>query len=438
MGRKNIRKKSYYIIRMPSDSSAIAEISSICEYAQKHCIDPEKLNIYTFVSCEWDKAEIEAFSQTHNVNHPATFHIISESDLLIRQMIEHHPPFKCPGLDFNEIGVATRSLNVLVIGFGSIGQHALLHLTKNGQFVTVPQTKMSAIVIDKDIELLRERFELSHPAIDICCDVNYFDFDVRCSSFFKLLSDKQKLCSIDYIVVALDSNIENKQVAIDLMLFYQQLGINLPFMAIYEKHTGGKLNHVKENIFTFGCREEIYRESFIIRDELNNRARNINKTYTEVYGGDDWHKLDWFSQESNRSSADFIPAMLFLANTSVEAAVANSSLTTSPDHFEVLSQTEHLRWNAFHVVMGYRPFSTHEMIRRFNEFSGEQNTEKHLEYARRDIPKKLHVCLTTWDELDEVSAIYRELEIKTGREGKRCFKENDRDNIRLFPKFLKK
>jgi hypothetical protein len=438
MGRKNITRKSYSFIRMPSETSAIDDISSICEYAKQNNIPQGKINIYTFVSSEWDKAEIEAFTHTQRVKPPATFHIISEADLLIRQMIENHPPYKCPALDFNEIGIAKRSLNVLVIGFGSIGQHALLHLIKNGQFVIKPQTKMSAIVIDKDIEFIRERFELSHPAIDISCDVSYYDYDIRCSSFFRLLSDHQKLCSIDYIVVALDSNIENKQVAVDIRLFYQQLGINLPFMAVYERHEGMHFKQFDENVFTFGCRDEIYRESIIIREELNHKAKNINKTYSEVYGGREWHKLDWFTQESNRASADFIPAMLFIAKTTPETAISNGSLTTNSEHFEILSKTEHLRWNAFHVVMGYRPFSLEEMSRRFVEFSGEQNSEKHLEYARRDIPKKLHVCITTWEELDEVSAIYRELEVKTGREGKRCFKENDRDNIRLFPKFLKK
>lgn len=134
--------------------------------------------------------------------------------------------------------------------------------------------------------------------------------------------------------------------------------------------------------------------------------------------------------------ANFIPAMLKLANISEEKAIEEEALTEDPALAEVLAETEHLRWNAFHAAMGYETISIDEMQKRFGAYNGDSDP---LEYARRDSGDRLHVCLAPWNDLDAVSETYRELAHRTDnkKEQMRDFKANDRSIVQYIPKFLR-
>jgi hypothetical protein len=319
---------------------------------------------------------------------------------------------------------------VLILGFGTVGQRALLRLIMNGQFVG---SRMRAIIIDRDIENLRDCFLHRYPGIKFSCDIAFMNFDVRCKRFFELLEEKS---NVDYVVIALSDDEINKQTALDIRLHYERKNRALPLIAVLEKNRDS--HELKQDeIFTFGCREEIYKESVIIREEIDRMAKAVNNTYKKIYGGPPWNELDWFLQESNRASADFIPAMLKLAKLEKKDVVNRNVLTEDTELAEILAKTEHLRWMAFHAAMGYRSFDIDEMRRRFETYNGERDTNDHLNYSRRDEKARLQVCLVSWEELDEISAVYRELERNTGKEPKRNFKENDRDVIRNIPKFIR-
>jgi len=433
LGKWSILERKYNIILMPNNSSTPDDAFFIANYAKEKNVKKKNLNIYAFTSSEWDREQIESFTQKQGIKYPCTFHIINETDLLIRQMIEKHPPYMCPGINFNEIGIAERNFNVMILGFGTIGQQALLRLIANGQFITTSKSRMHAIVIDRDITHLREHFLHYYPSLELCCEIEFMDYDVREKCFFELLKNCDKL---DYVIIALNTNEENKLAALDVRLHYKRKGVKyFPFIAVSEKNEG--IHQIKhdDGIFTFGCRDEIYKNSAIINDELNQMAKAVNETYK----GKCWYELDWFTQESNRAAADFIPAMLKISNLSTEEAENKDKLTKDAALAENLAINEHLRWMAFHVINGYRPISIDDIYLRFNEYNGERNTREHLDYCRRDIKNKLHVCLAHWDELDAISKAYNNLAHRAGNtdEEKRDFKDNDRSIIENIPIFLK-
>jgi hypothetical protein len=434
-GKWNQRGRKYYVVFTQKDASAPDDIQLTVEFAKEKAVDSKNLDIFVLTSSEWDRERIEAITQAKEGGHrkyPYTIHIINEADLLTRQMTEAHPPFECPGLNFNETnrtGIAARDFTVMILGFGTAGQHALLRLIMNGQFVG---STMRAIVVDREIEHLRERFLHRYPSLDICCKIDFKNFDVRDKAFFELLKETG---NIDYIVAALSDGGMNRQTALDIRLHYERKDIALPFIAVYEKDSGLHDTRQDEKVFSFGCREAIYKEAVIIREETDLMARAVH----EVYGGNPpWQELDWVLQESNRASADFIPAMLRLAGLSGETAGKRQALTDDPSLAETLAKTEHLRWNAFHAVMGFRLMSIEEMRRRFEKYDDEKNTRTHLDFCRRDSKARLQVCLVKWDELDEVTEAYRELACKAdnAKEQKRDFKDNDRYIIESIPKFL--
>jgi hypothetical protein len=268
--------------------------------------------------------------------------------------------------------------------------------------------------------------------LDICCSIDFKNLDVRNKAFFDLLKET---ANIDYIVTALSDREMSRQTDLDIRLCYEREGAVLPFIAVYEEDGGPRDTRQEKEVFSFGCREAVYKESVIIREETDRMAKLVH----EVYRGDSpWQELDWTLQESNRAAADFIPAMLRLAGLTAEAAEKRQTLTNESELAETLAKTEHLRWSAFHAAMGFRPISIEEMRQRFEKYEGEKNTRAHLDFCRRDSKDRLQVCLVTWDELDEVTEAYKELARKAGnaKEQGRGFKDNDRRIIENIPKFL--
>ena len=448
LGKKKLKgeERKYRIILMPLNKTITEDARLIGDYANQKKISPDMLEIFVFTSTEWDREKIEKITQEREKDsrkYPYTFNIISEVDVLTRQMIQNYPPFECSDLIKN--GVAQRDFTVMILGFGSVGQSALLHLIMNGQFTG---SSMRAIIVDKNIEDLRDCFMHRHPELKLCCNMEFKDFDVQCEKFFNLLKESK---SLDYIVISLNNDQINKQTALDIRTHFQRNSErSFPFIAVSEKNgyfndifTGKKINDDK--IFVFGAREEIYKDQVIIREELDTLAKAVNTTYMEISGGPDWHELDWITQESNRAAADFIPAMLKLSGIDREKAMRNGTLADKDSPLaEILAETEHRRWNAFHAAMGYSQISIDEMNNRFNNFAGEKNTQSHLTYCRRDIKARLHVCLAHWNELEKIGEVYRGLAYKAGNPEKleheltRDFKDNDRSIIENIPRFLKK
>ena len=266
--------------------------------------------------------------------------------------------------------------------------------------------------------------------------MEFKNYDVQCDDFFKLLRQTE---AIDYIVVALNSDEQNKRTAQDIKIHYERRDTIYPFVAVSEKNGCLHEDDIDERIFVFGCCEEIYKYAIVIREENDRLAKAFHETYRKMgYTKKQWFELDCFLQESNRAAADFIPAILYLVDPQLlKIEAAEMSAVATGILAETLAQTEHLRWNAFHVAMGYRSISIEEMRRRFDIYEDKQNSDMRLDFARRDTKAKLQVCLVHWDGLDAVSEAYKELKHLAGKEPRHDFKNNDRDNINNIPKILR-
>jgi hypothetical protein len=424
LGKRSFHKKEYKIVLMPSNKVSVSDDACIVvEFARGKDVNPDSLDVFALTSSTWEREKVEAITQKKEGSqrkYPYTFHIINEVDLLVRQMIEKHPPFECPNLNFNETGVAARNFNILVLGFGAVGQSALLRLIMNGQFVG---SRMHAIVVDREIEHLSEHFLHCYPALKLCCEIEFRNFDVRDKDFFKLLNESH---DTDYVVVALNDDEANKQVALDIRLQYERKDKGLPFVAVFEKNGGLHEEKQDEKIFIFGCREMIYKDSVIIRGKADIMAKAVNDEYNKRNpdGATPWQELDWFSQESNRAAADFVPAFFSLAKFDSENeddTLAEKGSTLA----DVLAQTEHLRWNAFHAAMGWNSINIEEMRQCFAD-------TKDTNLCRKNSKARLHVCLASWDELDEISQAYSQI-----TQGNMDFKEYDCAIIERAPLILK-
>jgi Rad3-related DNA helicase len=98
-----------------------------------------------------------------------------------------------------------------------------------------------------------------------------------------------------------------------------------------------------------------------------------------------------------------------------------------PEVLENLARTEHLRWCAFHLAMGYAPMSDEEFSRRC-----EMYRKGTLKRISKNTEGLTHACLVPWEALDALSE--RENAV-TG--GSVDYKALDTNNVLAIPDILR-
>ena len=464
--------KRYIFVLMPNDISVSDDTFQIVDIAKKHRVEKDNIEIYVITPTEWDRDNIEeiiGFKENNELKYPYKIHLTNEVDLITRKMIKGLPPYMC--LTFNK-GKATKNFKVMIIGFGEMGQAALLRLILNGQFVYENKGKMKAILVDKNIDYLKDSFMYRYPAINDCCEIISENNNLNVPGG-KLLDLIDKHKDIDYIVIAIDDTI-NKQTALGIRQYYRTNKTDkTPYIAVISDPENRDSWHKKTAIIKlFGSREEIYNADDIIREEIDKYAEKVHLVYGGEANKTAWRDLDWHTQESNRATADYIDTMLHIAGNSKEEKKKikdnPDAYTSIVDHIknieekkeliEVLAQTEHLRWNAFHIVRGYQKMETKEMHDRYALYMNEKdmnkrneeydpkthNTRKHQDFSRIDKKAKRHVCLVSWDELEEVSTEYKKIVKQMSETAGNnviynedyCFKKNDMNIVNNIVEFL--
>jgi len=482
LGRWNAFSRKYKIILFSNNTIMSEDVGYMVEYAKSKNVKQQNMEIFALTLSEWDREKIEAISKvtekipsgSETNKYQYIIHILTEVDLITRKMLTAYSPYNCLKSKNALIdGKSNKDFTVMILGFGTIGQHAFLRLMMNGQFVG---SCMRAIIADFNLENARlyDRFQHNYPAVDLCCEINKEDrlnIDVLSIEFYKRL--EQIGGAVDYIVISLGNDEDNKKVALDLQRHYLRCSDNVPIIAVslFEKN-----NFQTNKIFSFGCLDDIYKESEIINEKTDFWAKKLSSGYNrgqfkrDIDDKIEWHELNWFSQESKRAQVDFLPSMLELScfnneqseilkdvgkvlyrmdekkreymkaknnkNESMMEKIQKkldedktikenliNKLNLHDTFKETLAHTEHLRWNAFHVAMGYSPISLNEMMQRYNRYEGKEKKER-LNLCRKDESLRLHFCLVHWNELDKYYVEYLKIN-PTYKD----FKEMDYDGV---------
>ena len=142
-------------------------------------------------------------------------------------------------------------------------------------------------------------------------------------------------------------------------------------------------------------------------------------------------RCDYFGRMSSRASADFYQAVLKATGKTAQQ-IEDGEWPPQDDVLENLAITEHMRWCAFHYVMGFHAMTESEFAQRAERYKKEMQ-EKGTSSLRlsKDMEKRKHACLIPWEELDRLSE--REGAV-TGK--KLDYKQLDRNNILVLPELL--
>jgi hypothetical protein len=251
--------------------------------------------------------------------------------------------------------------------------------------------------------------------------IEMYPYDGRSRQLYDYLEEQAG--SICYVAICAGSDNANLEIGERMQMYLERRNCAAPILMCSRRC----VSHLSagEHIVS----HPVYVPQILSTDCLDRMAMVLNQSYQQQ--GDresNWKTCPYFDRMSSRAAADFYEALLYSAGTTVEEA--RKHWEPQGALLENLAATEHLRWEAFHYCMGFRPMTEEEFRERAAEYTPEKAEAGYR--ITKDVDKRIHACMIPWEELDALST--RENAI-TG--GSRDYAENDRNNVRDLAKVLR-
>jgi len=334
-------------------------------------------------------------------------------ELLARLMIRFFPP--ADTIRFDGACRAEENFEALIVGFGRTGQAALRALLMNGQFCG---SRFHATIVARDYERQAGSFFSRYPGLRAQYDLTFIDADAKSVALYEKL--QQTGSTLRYAAICTGDEKENAEIAVEFAALFERLGMRALILQC-------GASRVRKNADLLGGAQtlSVFTPEILCGDSLDATAMALNHAYHKKEGGsarEQWTACDYFSRMSCRASADYGGALLrsVLPDGAPDTELSQAAL-------ENLARSEHLRWCAFHCAMGYRPMPEAVWQERANEYRKQKQAGQTPLRIGKDTALKLHVCLTDWEKLDEVS---KKENAVTG--GDADYRQLDRDNVKLL------
>ena len=364
-------------------------------------------------------------SLMHNDSHYGfeNVHIFNDTALAARIMITDCPPYKT--LSFDENARTTDDFNVMIVGFGSMGQAALRALLMHGQFYG---SHFSAMVFDSAGKSKSGAFKIMSEGMLERYDIAFSDKDGRSEEAFHYLS--RHASELNYVVIATGGQTDS-----ELEFSYANILHAANPKAYLVSCRSSEVTEIRTEIDGIVRKTwPLYNLAVVSSEDLDKDAMDLNHQYSgnsDKTVEENWFACDYFSRLSSEASADFVPAFLYMAGTTREEVLKHGFHLTEKQE-EALWRTEHERWCAFHFAHRYRTMSEEEWNERAALYLREK-AEKGTSDIRigKNRIGRTHACLIPWEKLPELDE--REMAV-TGVDPD--YQERDRHTIQLIPKLI--
>ena len=347
--------------------------------------------------------------------------VVNEPGVVSRLLMIKYPP--CNTVPFDENGKACEDFEALLIGFGQVGQAVLKALVMNGQF---EGSRFKVTVFAPDFQNTDGCFANQLSEVFQKYDITFCERDARSRQMYEYLRERGR--KLKYVAVCTGNVKRNEEIAEELTAYFNRAQIAVP---VYQCSRSGVETYHLDGTATA---HKIYCSELLCSNALDDMAMVLNHRYqaaSEKTALENWMECDYFSRQSCRASADFVPAMLRAAGkTARQAAAGDWDLTQA--QLETLSKTEHLRWCAFHYCMGFSAMQDAEFQDRAKEYLQQKETEgKPTIRIGKNMQDRTHACLVDWEELDALS------EKEAAVTGKYVdYKAMDKENVLAIPELL--
>ena len=343
---------------------------------------------------------------------------INEPEMVARMLIRSYPPHQW--MRFDKDGKALTDFHGVIIGFGQVGQAVLRQLVMNSQFCG--STSRIAIFAPDHAQ---QSGWLSHECREMLqhYPISLFPYDGRSRQLYDYLDEHGS--SIQYVAICTGSDAINAEIGDRIQAFLMRRSYAAPVLLC--SHAG--VTHLSDGDQLVSHR--IYTPELLCSDRMDRMAMVLNQSYCGQ--GDmreNWNACGYFGRMSSRASADFYGALLHCAGKTREEALQDWN--PQGTLLENLAATEHLRWNAFHYCMGFRPMTDQEFRERAAEYLRAREKDPDTDYRiTKDAKKRIHACMIPWEALDDYS---RKENAVTGKQAD--YAEHDRSNGRNLAKVL--
>ncbi len=352
-------------------------VSFVKLYADSHKkrkIVNAKVSLYAFI--DYDICE-NAFLSEDYLN--LDLHIIDINDLVPRQLFEQFTLMSTH--DKGDV------LTVCIIGFSEICINLYRNIIYLGQCDGI---KLKLILVDDNIRDKTASFFNKNPEIEKCVSFEFIEEKPDTVQYYKKL--KEQLQNMNCIIVAMNHIASVAEIS-RLCLYNNAKAKICAYIKDYDKYEVLLETPLLEKVICFGSTKELFTEKHIINEILDQLAKKCHEYYMTIYNDTrKWEEISLFEKQSNRALALHFQSKLYSVGLRYDKGGNVSiyeELIKDSTAFERLSKAEHLRWNAYHYVNGWRTMTDIQ--------AGKKNKDDIL---------KLHSCLVDWDELDGVSSVF--------------------------------
>ena len=308
-------------------------------------------------------------------------------------------------MSFDDKGRATKDIDVLMVGFGGIGQEILRKLVPVAQF---EGSSLHVHIFDSCYEKVNGFFSSRYPGLLENYDIKFEAADARSIRFADYVKEKADRLSL--ITVEVGNESLGQEITYGIMDILSDNGATLP---IYQCYDDKIIRNKKcEDCVT----TSVFDKEIMYGRSLDALAKEINHYYCKEGDPEEqWKSCDYFSRMSCCASADYLSGLirrLGLAKTPADSI--------GGELLENLARCEHLRWMGFHYAIGYQPMTDDERSERAELYKKDPSIN-----LTKDVVKRRHACLIPWDKIDALS------EFETNLTGKKHdYKQVDRDNVK--------
>ena len=370
-------------------------------------------------------------------------HILNQSNLCARQFVLENPLLDLVPEEKIKNLTVDFDFNVLILGLGWLGRELLKKTICDAQFMG---SKFSATVIDKNIDFINGEYRMLLVECINEYNVSFVEDEginnIGSKEFFYWLRDNYE--RYDRIIVALGDDALNFNMTHSIANVMIANGDLSPQKKLFTniKNIDKYLLYSDYPITMFGRLDRLYTCDVIIAERMDNVAKAVNYVYWN-YKNEDFEKIDWkkaeniwvnmcnnnstFAKNSSRAVSMNVRNIIRISGgrEGFDNAVKNTEL------LEILSKTEHLRWNAFHFTEG---ITVWEDIADDNPHDA-----KLFKYPNEKAWLLKHACLVKYSELDRISEKVNDVRRKLGTiktKGLEDYKEIDRMVVRHFGLFF--
>ena len=352
---------------------------------------------------------------------------------------EDHKPYIAHPVNFVTTdckGHATSPFTAVIVGFGETGQEMLKFIYEFGSFLGEGNMKsdFKCYCYDERMSQIESTFELSVPGIKDSCEIEYRNVAYQSKEFWEEI--EKHIDDINYVVVSVGNDEHSLALAVQIYDFanrYRHNGFDRfhIFVRSYQDDYLSKVEQTKDiynqmakfdsssvaidgkpeigrtedNVITiFGKREEIFSYKVIIDNEIKRMGDDFHATYESLVPYVEEEHLSktqtnaYLKKQKNRRAElqNFNNALHVYTKSKLLGGYEkmcelpqSNYVFDDNDLYETLAETEHLRWNSSHCMMGYTPMGK-EMVEKMS-----------LQNMTCNEQLKQHCCLIDYRSLSE-------------------------------------